>query len=196
VGGTFNRLHAGHRLLLSTAFGVGDLVYVGVTSDALVKRMRGQRAKAVRPYAERAEGVRRLLEPFGKDRFTIAALDDPLIPVERPEFDAIVVSHQTLPTAEEINALRQQRGLPALKIVVVPMLKAFDGKPISATRILAGEIDEDGRPAKAAGKPQPRSPGPRRRKARATGRKGAPKGAGARSSARKGSRPAGPRSRR
>src|SRR5262245_38569104 len=89
VGGTFNRLHAGHRVLFQTAFAAGDLVQVGVTSDRLVQRLRGKRAKAVRPYAARAADVERLLLPFGPERFVVSALEDPLAPVNRPEFDAI-----------------------------------------------------------------------------------------------------------
>lgn len=37
VGGTFDRLHAGHRLLLAAAaLLASDFVYVGITSDALL----------------------------------------------------------------------------------------------------------------------------------------------------------------
>jgi pantetheine-phosphate adenylyltransferase len=213
VGGTFNRLHAGHRLLLSTAFQVGDQVFVGVTSDSLVGRLRRERALGVRPYPERDANVRRLLAGYEVARWTVAPLDDPYIPSQREEFDAIVVSPETVKTAEEINALRELRGYPPIKIVTVPWLLAFDGKPISSTRILAGEIDEDGRaPAKTVA-PKPTSAKPAKaklRKARkpaakpakaakkrkATGKKAAAKSGKARSGARRGSRAGGPRSRR
>ncbi len=213
VGGTFNRLHAGHRLLLSTAFQVGDEVYVGVTSDSLVRRLRQERALNVRPYPEREANVRRLLAGYEASRWTVASLDDPYIPSQREEFDAIVVSPETVKTAEEINALRDLRGFPPIKIVTVPWLLAFDGNPISSTRILAGEIDEDGRaPAKTVapkpasaklGKAKPRKarkPAPKRakpaKKRKATGKKAAAKSVRGRSAARKGTRAAGPRSRR
>ncbi len=161
LGGTFNRLHAGHRLLISTAFQAGDRVVVGISSDKLVNRLRGPGAKAVRPYAQREADLRRLLAPFGADRFEILELDDPFIPSKRPEFDAIVVSPATLQRAEEINALRDLHGMPALKIVQIEFVVAFDGKPISSTRVVEGEIDEDGRAvAKAAPPPAPPAPPP------------------------------------
>jgi pantetheine-phosphate adenylyltransferase len=193
LGGTFNRLHAGHRLLFKTAFEVADLVRVGVTSDALVRAMRGPKASHVRPYVQRAAHVERLLRPFGQERFAVVALEDPLAPVGRPEFDAIVVSPDTHKTALVINERRQAAGLPALKVVVVPLLLAHDGKPISSTRVLEGLIDEEGKAVTRA--PAGRRPKPAARR-KAIGTKASAKRARGRSSARTGSRASGPRSRR
>ena len=169
---------------------------MGVTSDSLVKKLRGPRARLVRPFAERAAAVERLVRPYGAQRVTVVALEDPLAPVERAEFDAIVVSKDTQHTAETINAMRQGRGLPSLKVVVVPLLLAYDGKPISATRILLGEIDEAGKPVqKSTQASRPRknaSP----KHGRPTGKKAARKRARGRSEARTGSRAGGPRARR
>lgn len=152
IGGTFNRLHAGHRLLISTAFQAADRVVVGVSSDALVRRLRGpEGAAAVRPYAQREADVRRLLIPFGSERYELFPLDDPFLPSKRPEFDAIIVSPDTLERAEEINALRDLHGMQPMKVVAIPFVEAYDGKPISSTRVVKGEIDEDG---KAVGKPK------------------------------------------
>jgi len=59
--------------------------------------------------------------------------------------DCIVVCEETLLRAEEINAIRFKKGLSKLVIVVVPIMLADDGKPISGERILNKEIDEDGK---------------------------------------------------
>ena len=160
IGGTFNRLHAGHRLLITTAFQSGDRVVVGVSSDALVRRLRGEGAKAVRPYAAREADVRRLLAPFGEDRYEILSLDDPFIPAHRPDFDAIVVSPDTLERAEEINALRDLHGMEMMKVIQIPFVEAFDGKRISSTRVIAGEIDEDGKAVVKAAPPPPKVAAP------------------------------------
>ena len=111
AGGTFNRLHAGHRALLGTAAAVADMVRVGVTSDAFVKRVRGPSARLVRPYAQRAGDVRALLESIAPGRFEVVPLEDALTPVERPEFDAIVISPDTERIALTINELRASRRL-------------------------------------------------------------------------------------
>lgn len=59
LGGTFNRVHAGHRLLFKAAFESAEKVAVGVASDSLVRRLRKARAADVRPYAQREADVRR-----------------------------------------------------------------------------------------------------------------------------------------
>lgn len=205
VGGTLNRIHAGHRLLLRTAFNIADLVRVGVTSDAMVERLRGPQARAVRPAASRIKDVERLLAPYGRDRFTVTLLENAMEPVNHPEFDAIVVSNATLPTAERINAARSVQGHSPLKIVVVGMLLADDGKPISSSRILAGEIDEEGHlpqarasAPRAKGKAVRKQAAPRKsvKKRRPTGTRGAKRAARVGSKIRKGTRVAGPRGRR
>ena len=58
VGGTFDRLHAGHRLLLASAaacVAAGGTAYVGVTGDSLlVSKVRGWKGSACRGRKERA----------------------------------------------------------------------------------------------------------------------------------------------
>ncbi|MFY9981188.1 MAG: pantetheine-phosphate adenylyltransferase, partial [Methanoregula sp.] len=74
------------------------------------------------------------IEPLG-DRFG-SALD--------ADFDAIVVSEETLPVAVEINRLRRERKLPKVDIHQITCVLAEDGRWISSTRIWRGEIDVHG----------------------------------------------------
>ncbi|MHB8605497.1 MAG: pantetheine-phosphate adenylyltransferase, partial [Thermoplasmatota archaeon] len=168
LGGTFDRFHKGHRALLDTALdaaGPSGHVFVGVTTDAFAARGRD---RAVRPYAERAAHVinyvrgrpvaARSAVREGEDanasdasgRVTIAPIDEPLGAVASlaPETQAIAVTRETAPTAERINAERAKRRLPPLKIVIAPWILADDGLPLKATRVAAGEIDEEGRLAR------------------------------------------------
>ncbi|MBI5019169.1 DUF359 domain-containing protein, partial [Candidatus Gottesmanbacteria bacterium] len=46
---------------------------------------------------------------------------------------------------EALNALRVSRGLHPLTLIVVPMVIAEDYRPISASRVAAGEIDRVGK---------------------------------------------------
>ena len=66
--------------------------------------------------------------------------------ISEEELEAIVVSEETLYRALEINRIRVEKGLRPLVIVVVPMVLAYDGKPISSSRIRRGEINEEGEP--------------------------------------------------
>jgi pantetheine-phosphate adenylyltransferase len=61
------------------------------------------------------------------------------------DYDAIVVTSETVGTAKEINTKRKENGKRPLGIVILPHILADDGKPISSTRILRNEIDGDGR---------------------------------------------------
>jgi pantetheine-phosphate adenylyltransferase len=62
-----------------------------------------------------------------------------------------MASEETLLRASEINAIRFKKGLDKLTIVVIPIVLADDGKPISSDRISRGEIDREGRVLKSRG---------------------------------------------
>src|SRR5207245_6568102 len=63
VGGTFDILHIGHEKLLAKAFELGELVFVGITGDRLVSRLR--KNHAVRRFAVMRRNLRRLLKTLG-----------------------------------------------------------------------------------------------------------------------------------
>ena len=80
-----------------------------------------------------------------KSNFTIVPLEDPYgTTIYDGDFEAIVVSEETEPTAVEINDIRISKGMRPLDIVVVSFVLAYDGTPISSTRIRRGEINQNG----------------------------------------------------
>ncbi len=80
------------------------------------------------------------------NRSTIVPIDDFHGPsISSISYDAIVVSTETEKVAQEINKLREKRGVPPLAIIVVPMVPTEDLERISSTRIRNGEIDHNGR---------------------------------------------------
>jgi len=141
IGGTFNRIHKGHRSILNSAFQIGSSVVIGLTSDRFASRFRIEK---VPPYMDRKNNLIKFIEKFKKP-YDIVEIDDSYgIATIDPEIDCIVVSEETLLRAEEINAIRFKKGLGKLTIVVVPIVLANDGKPISGDRISSGEIDIEG----------------------------------------------------
>lgn len=163
VGGTFDRLHIAHEMLLLRAIeaaggaaggGGGDSgraravdksggkLIVGVASDEMARRARdGER---IQTYYVRAQAVARFLRSRSV-RFQIVRLEDRHGPAASGDFDAIAVSEETLPVAREINRLRRARGLRPLRTISLPTVLAEDGLPISSSRIRRGELDRMGR---------------------------------------------------
>jgi len=145
VGGTFDELHKGHRILLATAFKYGENVWIGLCTDEFAKKLR--KNHEIASYEDRARDLMVFLNDLGaSQRAKIIPLSDPYGPtVTNSEIEAIVVSRETEPRAQEINILREKRGLKPLEIIVIDMVPAEDQIPISTTRIRHGEIDREGR---------------------------------------------------
>jgi cytidyltransferase-like protein len=123
VGGTFDGLHYGHRKLLTLAVSSVDplsgSLLVGVTSDEMLTKKKLSRL--IPPLSERIESVRKFLDklsPGLKNRRKIVAINDTFGPPGRDkDFDALVLSHETLPTGHELNERRASMGLPKLKLL-------------------------------------------------------------------------------
>ncbi|MFQ6059710.1 MAG: inosine/xanthosine triphosphatase [Thermoplasmata archaeon] len=143
LGGTFDRIHKGHRAILGKAFSIGDHVLIGVTSDEMASEARGY---SVTPLRRRMYNLKESLRSLGYEGYEIVEISDIYGPAPHLEnLDAIVVSEETRETAEEINRMREENGLKPLEIHTVPMILADDSCPINSSRIRTGEIDRDGK---------------------------------------------------
>ncbi len=138
VGGTFDKFHDGHKKLLSTAFELGNQIEIGVTSDEF-----GGLKGDIDSCKERMDNLKLFFED--KTDFNVVPLEDPFgTTIYEADFDAIVVSEETEPTAVKINEIRVSKGMDPLDIVIVSFVLAEDGNPISSTRIRRGEINKNG----------------------------------------------------
>lgn len=148
VAGTFDRLHRGHKELLKTAFKVGRRVVIGITSDEMVARSKLD--ADISNYIDRKSKLEKWIKEEGLHKqadFDIIMISDVYgTAIYDENLEALVVSEETVQRALTINRIRISRGLKPLTLVVVPMILAYDGRPISSTRIRRGEIDEEGRP--------------------------------------------------
>lgn len=141
IGGTYDMLHRGHEKILETGFRIGASVVIGLTSDEFAARFR---AEKVLPYEKRKAALEKCIKKYGKP-YNIIKIDDSYgIATIDPGIDCIVASEETLLRASEINAIRFKKGLEKLTIVVIPIVLADDGKPISSERINKKEIDAEG----------------------------------------------------
>jgi pantetheine-phosphate adenylyltransferase len=146
TGGTFDEIHAGHRELLTRAFGLGRSVLIGVSSDNFAAAKRGKNRLRHRFETRVERLVQFIHDEFGNVNFEIKELNDDFGPTSLDRnLQALVVSEETEPKGHEINRIRSSKGFDPLVIVTVTMLKAEDGRPLSSSRIRYGEIDRNGR---------------------------------------------------
>ncbi len=152
VGGTFDELHLGHRVLLLKAFEIGQRVLIGLCSDEFVKKLGKPHTTA--SYEERLRELKSFLDDLGVvERSEIISLTDPFGPTINDRcIQAVIVSDETKSAANEINKERTKKGLNPLSIVTINMVPSEDCSPISTTRIRRGEIDREGRLTKNPGR--------------------------------------------
>ncbi len=134
VGGTWDGVHYGHRKLLTLAISSvipnGGKLLIGITTDEMLRQK--DFADLIPPLKERIKGVRNFVDalaPGMKNRIKIIPIVDAYGPPgSAPEsnvydgidndFDALVLSHETLPTGRKLNQYRcQNLGLKPLKLL-------------------------------------------------------------------------------
>ncbi|MHA1738983.1 MAG: pantetheine-phosphate adenylyltransferase [Candidatus Heimdallarchaeota archaeon] len=134
LGGTFDRLHSGHKLLLDTAFTLIQNVLIGITTDELARRGK-EIPKLIYDYEKRAEDVRTYLLNKGitEDRIHIKPLSRATqYADELPELEVIVLSPETYGRLLDINDIRRDRDLKELIAIAIPYYRNDNGKIVSS----------------------------------------------------------------
>jgi pantetheine-phosphate adenylyltransferase len=146
LGGTFDRLHDGHRALLDAAFRSAARVGIGLTSDSYLRAHPKPHPERIRPYEARRRALLRYLrEQFPPGSYWVVPLDAPFGRSVEPGVDILVVSEETRAGARAVNRERRRRRLPGRRVVVVPIARGPDLRPIEGRRIRDGDIDGRGR---------------------------------------------------
>lgn len=144
IGGAFDPFHKGHKFLIRKALelaGERGFVFIGITDGEIIKNKRNAAS-----FEERKKAIEQFLAEVKSSRtVTIQPIYDKFGPSVEEDFDAIVVSPETIATAEEINKERKKLQKKPLKIVQISFVLADDNLPISSTRIRRREINENGR---------------------------------------------------
>lgn len=143
-GGTFDRLHDGHKHFLRKIFSLGNRVLIGLTSDSYVG---GNKKGNIQPFQERLEQLKTFL---AKEGLLIRAEVFPIQDVygkaldESLPIDCIMVTQATQNGAEEINTKRKELGLSELPIHVIPLIKHEGPVALSSTNIREGQVGRQG----------------------------------------------------
>lgn len=144
VGGTFDRLHTGHRQLLTTAFTRAEHVTIGLSTKELYRH------KLFAQHIQSYEIRKKTLSAFLADhqwikRSRIVPLSDIYgTSLTDSTLKAIIVSEETKNNALTINSKRKGKGMSPLEIISIPLVTGNDALPISSERIRKGEIDAEG----------------------------------------------------
>lgn len=143
IGGTFDLLHEGHKKFIRYAFSLGERVTMGVTSDELVKELKGgshqafdQRFKSICDFIN--------LNKFSS-RASVVSLDNFFGPTLFDKtIDCLLVTKDSLAGANVINEARIKLVFKALPVEIFPLVIGSDNKILSSKRIRNGEINQQG----------------------------------------------------
>jgi pantetheine-phosphate adenylyltransferase len=140
LGGTFDRLHAGHRALLKAAFEGADTVRIGLTTASYLRAHPKPWAERIAPYARRRAALTAYLNARfpGRD-FRVVPLSDGLGGAVRRGPDLLVISRETVRGARLVNEARLRRGLPPLELKVVRLVKDRRGRVLRSRSLRAAE---------------------------------------------------------
>ncbi|GAO52724.1 Nucleotidylyl transferase [Saitoella complicata NRRL Y-17804] len=125
VGGTFDHLHPGHKILLTlTAFLASTKIICGVTAPSLLTK------KAYAEFMEsvdvRIAGVKSFLEKVrrGKEvEVEVVEIQDPFGPtITDAGIEALVVSRETISGGKSVNEERRKRNMKELEIFVIDVV--------------------------------------------------------------------------
>ncbi|XP_053954581.1 bifunctional coenzyme A synthase [Anastrepha ludens] len=127
VGGTFDRIHAGHKIFLTQAvIRCCRRLVVGVTTEGMNKSKT--LSELILPVGKRIEEIRGFLTEIDASlQYEVVPIDDPFGPtLTDPDMDMIVVSAETQRGGQKVNELRTKNNLRPLEIYCINIVESSE----------------------------------------------------------------------
>lgn len=151
LGGTFDHLHAAHKLLLHLAlFLTSKRLIVGLMTQSLLSSKSNY--ELLEPLEDRIDNVRQFLQRQSPEvgegegvELDIVEIHDPFGPTAWDgDIQALVVSKETLSGGEAVNRKRREKGLGELDVWVIDVIAAEGAaQPIGESG--SGKTDQVGK---------------------------------------------------
>eukprot|EP01100_Stratorugosa_tubuloviscum_P001938 TRINITY_DN1442_c1_g1_i1.p1 TRINITY_DN1442_c1_g1~~TRINITY_DN1442_c1_g1_i1.p1 ORF type:complete len:362 (+),score=108.61 TRINITY_DN1442_c1_g1_i1:48-1088(+) len=125
LGGTFDHLHAGHKVLLGCAAAITNKrIVIGITGSIMLRNKKF--AEYLQSFEIRCENVRKFINLVNpKIAIHIEELSDPFGPsVVDPDLQALVVSKETIANGELVNVNRLKRNHNPIQLFIVNLVAA------------------------------------------------------------------------
>ncbi|CAL2030108.1 unnamed protein product [Caenorhabditis brenneri] len=127
LGGTFDRLHNGHKVLLNKAAELAsEDIVVGVTDKDMI--LKKSLFEMIEPVEFRMKRVVDFVEDIsGEAKCLTEPIIDPFGPSIRiKDLEAIVVSRETIKGADAVNKRRNEEGMSQLDVIIVELVEGTD----------------------------------------------------------------------
>ncbi|XP_013778633.1 bifunctional coenzyme A synthase-like [Limulus polyphemus] len=141
IGGTFDRLHNGHKVLLSQAALVcSDELIVGITDGEMIQKKKLW--ELIEPVEKRMSDLRNFLQEIDPTlSYRIVPIYDPFGPsTEDPLIECIVTSEETLQGGKKVNEERMTKGMSPLKLHMVSMVHDPSHNSIEEDKVSSSSI--------------------------------------------------------
>uniref|UniRef100_A0A1A7YG70 Bifunctional coenzyme A synthase n=1 Tax=Iconisemion striatum TaxID=60296 RepID=A0A1A7YG70_9TELE len=141
VGGTFDRLHGAHKTLLSISCLLASRrIVIGVCDQAMLKKKVLK--ELIEPYSVRVQKLQEFLKDTKPSlQVEIVPLEDPFgVSIVDPQLKCIVVSEETKKGGEAVNKKRLEKGLPALILHEILLLKDIHRNEIEEEKISSSSL--------------------------------------------------------